>query len=193
MPSIRVGASANASIAASDGAISPAAVRSKSPRPCTWPSPLTSQYRTPSSSGNETRAPMRSRYPGSSPPGWVVSAGQCGTRTVPPAIKAAPRNGAAFDRSGSTTTRSGSCNAAWPTRQTRDSSSAVALPLAPFTSATVMRICGRLGVFSPVCRNSSPPGRRDPISSRPEMNCEEPDESMLTLAAAEPSSACSPS
>jgi hypothetical protein len=73
---MRVGVSAKTRIAANDGAISPAAVRSKSPRPLTWPSPVTSQYRTPSITGKLISAPIRSKYPGSRPPGCVVDSGQ---------------------------------------------------------------------------------------------------------------------
>ena len=77
----------------------------------------------------------------------------------------------------------GSCIARGSTRfHVRADSSASTAPPAPVTSATVMRMCGRVGVFSPVCARCRPPGSLELISNRPEMNWEEPDESMLTCA-----------
>ena len=128
MPTSWVGASANAASAAMLGAISPAADISKRPKPRITPSPHTVNVAAAGASSpvvvslhglpfHVISAPMACRIPGSRPPGCVVSRGQYGTDTVPPAINAAPRNGAAFDRSGSTITRSGNWTDPGCTRQ----------------------------------------------------------------------------
>ncbi len=51
-----------------------------------------------------TWAPIRPKISRNASPGWEVSSGQPGTLTRPPATRAAARNGAAFDRSGSIST-----------------------------------------------------------------------------------------
>lgn len=91
------GESAIAARAAMVGASSPASWRSTS-IPRTSPVPVTAM--TPSVSS--ARPPIAVRSSAIMAPGWVVAAGQPGTRTVPPTTRAAARNGPAFDRSGST-------------------------------------------------------------------------------------------
>ena len=81
------------------------------------------------------------------------------TRTVPPAIKAAKERGGIrqvrFDDHAFRQLQRGMADS--PDARLLISGRIAARA---FTSATVMRICGRLGVFSPVCRNSSPPQAR---------------------------------
>lgn len=116
---------------------------------------------------------------GQQSPGWVVVYGQFGMDTLPEAIIAASRKGAALDRSGSTLMSSGSASCACSTIQWPGSGMLVC-PSAASTSCMVMRICGMLGRCSPVWVRSRPPARREPMSSSPEMNCDDDDESMAT-------------
>ena len=76
MPSMRVGCRAKTKIAASDGAISPAAVRSKITQAVDMAA--AGHFAVPDASitGKLISAPICSKYPGSRPPGWVVDSGQ---------------------------------------------------------------------------------------------------------------------
>ncbi len=176
MPVSREGESATVARAAMVGASSPARVRSRStPRTC--PVPVTRS--APSSW--LTLPPIRVRISRRSSPGCVVVAGQRGTRTVPPATRAAARNGPALDRSGSTTT---SPPAIGPgaTTQCPAASSRASTPRSRST-ASVMSMCGWLGSRSPTWRTSSPPGSRGATRRSAETNWLDAEASTSTLVA----------
>jgi len=146
--------------------------------------PVTRQVELPCPSGTiSTCAPIVFRYPGSKPPGCVVRSGQLGTLICPPPIRAAPRKGAAFDRSGSTWTRSGSRVPADPlplTLHLQRSGLAWTWTPALRRSSTVMAMCGRLGRCRPEWTMVIVPSALAARSRRPETNCEDAEESMVT-------------
>lgn len=99
-------------------------------------------------------APMVSSSSGTIAPGCVVAVGQPVTRTVPPATSAAARNGAAFDRSGSTCTSRAAIGPG-STRQIAGRESSTTTPTSRRTS-TVISMWGMLGSVCPTCRTVRP-------------------------------------
>ncbi len=117
--------------------------------------------------------------------------GQSRTTTRPPVARAAAKNGAALERSGSTT-RSRPISAPGVTRQTSfspPSSGASTWPPALRIMSTVIRMCGSEGTVAPTLRISTPLLKRAPESSSAEMNWEDEEASTSTWP---PSSAPAP-
>ena len=112
-------------------------------------------------------------------PGWVVVAGQCGTRTVPPVTAAAARNGVALDRSGSTT-RSTAAIGPGATRHDDGVGCSTVTPDSR-SIASVISMCGPDGTGeAPTWTRSTPSSKRAAESRRPETNCEEAEASIST-------------
>ena len=142
MPVIRLGPSAKTASAATTWANSPPIERSMS-IPRITPVPLKVSPR----SSRTTSAPIFCRIQTNSFPTWVVTAGQSGMVTEPPATMAAAKNGPALDRSGSIcfmppATGPGS------TRQTVGSGWLTATPRSR-RHCKVISMCGKLGSCSP--------------------------------------------
>ena len=188
MPRRRLGrpcAEARAARAATPGASSPTADRSASmPRRSAAPVPRATSVPEPSASArSSTLPPSRGRSSRQASPPWVVVIGQCGTRTSPPAISAAARNGPALDRSGSIVTSPPAGRAGW-TIHVRASSSAPSPGSSTGTprsrrQAAVMAMCGREGT-RPVGVTASPPGSRAPTSSSADRSWEDSEASTPT-------------
>ena len=126
-----------------------------------------------------TSAPKTARMSRSWSPGCSVRVGQCGTVTEPPVTAAAARNGAALDRSGSTTTsRAAMGPAATAQRSARLSSTSTPRSR---SMATVIAMWGSEGTGGPACRISSPPASRAPTSSSALTYCDEVEASRVTV------------
>ena len=111
--------------------------------------------------------------------GWVLTAGQPVTRTLPPLTTAAARNGTALDRSGSMI----QCRAAIGPGETRQRLAWVSSTSTPASRsiATVIATCGADGTDSPVCTMVRPSVNAAPDSSSPDTNCDEADASISTV------------
>ena len=172
IPVIVLGDSARAARATSVGASSPPVDRSSS-TPRMRPVPETVS-RSPS---RDTSAPKRGSRSARSAPTWVVVSGQPEMVTLPPATRAAARNGAAFERSGSMST-----SAPWiGPGATIHSPTAGLCTVTPRRAsvAMVISMCGRLGRRSPEWRRCRPCPKRGAASSRPETNWLDVDASMV--------------
>ena len=124
-------------------------------------------------------APIRASSSTSSTPGWVVCSGHPGTVTDPPAMSAAAKNGAAFDRSGSTTT-SRARTTPGSTRQD-DVVSAEADTPACRSRSRVISMCGRDGTArEPVCSTVRPSSNRAAASRSPDTNWDDAEASTRT-------------
>ena len=184
MPIMRVGLSAKARIAASDGAISPAAVRVEITQAADMTrSPVTSQYRTSFYYREaDTRAPIRSKISRQHASGL-----RSGFRPMRYTHGSAGDQRGAQERSGIRQVRfdrhqfRATARLPAATVHTRACSSAV--DIARRNHADRPRSCeyAANSASSPPCDAAPrPPGTREPISNSPEMNCEDPEESMLT-------------
>ena len=115
----------------------------------------------------------------------MVTSGQSRTVTRPPVTSAAARNGAALERSGSTTTSRAAIGPG-ATRQPRS----VAVTSTPCSRSvvTVISTCGIDGT-PPASDRSMPSSKRAAASSSPETICEDSLASTVDRAAAHPAGA----
>jgi hypothetical protein len=173
MPRSTEGVSARAASAASTGTSSPTSRRSSS-RP--WREPVPRTVRVPFSW--RVAPPIRLSRSGRAMPGWVLPVGQCGIATDPPATRAAARNGAALDRSGSMS-RSSRARGPGSTRHSAGAVCAASTPAA-VSRAIDMATWGSDGTGPPTCRTVRPVRKRGAASSRALRNCEEADASSVT-------------
>src|SRR3954452_1585656 len=181
MPVSRDVPSASAQRAASTGVSSPTSPRSATSGAIV-PEPVTCRP----SGVRLTSAPMADRIRSSCAPGWVVTSGQSRTVTRQPVTRAAARNGAALERSGSIRTSRAAIGPG-ATRQPRS----VAVTSAPWSPSvvTVISTCGIDGT-PPATDRSRPSSKRAPARSRPETICEDSLASTVTAPPWTPSSPC---
>ena len=159
-PRMTLGLSARAHRAATTGVSSLESCRSTS-MPEMLPPPLTVR---PARSSTTSPPIMSSTSRMKSPP-WVVYCGQPGTCTRPSVTRAAARNCAALDRSGSTCT-SRALTSLGSTRQVCRSPSSTTTPASRSVS-TVISMCGRLGTALPSWCTVTPSSKRGAGQQQP--------------------------
>src|SRR4051794_29126280 len=142
--------------------------------PCNVPLPRTVSPSSPSSAS----PPISVTISRSASPACVVRRGQPGTVTLPPVTSPTARNGAAFERSGSTSTSTARTSDGG-THQRFGAESSTSTPCSRSCS-TVMSMCGSDGTGLPSCRTSTPSSYLAPASSSAEMNWLEAEASMIT-------------
>ena len=168
---------AKAARAATTGVSSPASCKSTS-IPSMWSPPSTVR---PSTCRVQV-APIRISRSRRLSPACVVVRGHPGTVTRPPVTRAAARKGAAFERSGSTTTYSPRMGPAATRHHGADVSVvswSTATPAA-LSMSTVMSMCGSDGTGPPICRTSSPSSNRAATSRSALTNCDDAEASSET-------------